>query len=111
MSQSEVIGAMLIAGFLLWLAIHRRLGTYWSLLLGGAAAPTAPTQSAPTPGNVPATPGAGNPAAPMGPQIFPLFPNLFPLNFGPFQQLNPPAGNPQPAPNPTPLANPNTNVG
>jgi hypothetical protein len=47
----------------------------------------------------------------MGPQIFPLFPNLFPLNFGPFQQLNPPAGNPQPAPNPTPLANPNTNVG
>lgn len=35
MSQSEVIGAVLIAGFILWLAINKKLSVYWSLLLGG----------------------------------------------------------------------------
>jgi hypothetical protein len=45
MSQSEWIGAILIAGFILWLAITQRLSAYWSILLGGGAAPPPPQAS------------------------------------------------------------------
>jgi hypothetical protein len=89
MSQSELLGAVLIAGFLLWLAINKRLGVYWSLLLGGAAVaapaasgtssgPAAPAGSPPTVTTAPVT--DPNPPAPIGPQLFPLNPlNLFPF--------------------------------
>jgi hypothetical protein len=55
MSQSEWLAAILIAGFVLWLAMNNRLGVYWSLLLGGGPAPPPPT------GNAPSTiaPGSG----------------------------------------------------
>jgi hypothetical protein len=55
MSQSSVMGAALIGGFLLYLMLKGKLGAYWSLLMGGSAqAPpvTTGTQSGP------AAPGA-----------------------------------------------------
>jgi hypothetical protein len=55
-SQSEVLGAVLIAGFLLFLAMNQRLKAYWSILLGGT----------PSGGGTPATaaPGASSTAPP-----------------------------------------------
>lgn len=52
MSQSEWLGAILIAGFIVYLAMSQRLAVYWSILTGGAA-------QAPTPAPT-AQPGAGN---------------------------------------------------
>jgi hypothetical protein len=49
MSQSGLIGATLIAGFVLWLAMNKKLTAYWAILMGGA-------------------PGSGGTRAP-GPQI------------------------------------------
>src|SRR5262245_25749350 len=37
MSQSEWIVASVIAGFVLFLALKGKLGTYWSLLIGGGS--------------------------------------------------------------------------
>lgn len=56
MSQSEVLGAVLIAGFLLFLAMNQRLKAYWSILLGGT----------PSGGGTPATaaPGTSSTAPP-----------------------------------------------
>lgn len=34
MNQSGLIAAALVAGFVLWLAMTKRLTTYWSLLMG-----------------------------------------------------------------------------
>jgi hypothetical protein len=36
-SQSSVIAAALIGGFLLWLALNGKLAAYWSILTGGGA--------------------------------------------------------------------------
>ena len=68
MSQSSVLGAALIAGFVVWLMMKGKLGAYWSLLMGGAAGPTATSTStgaAIVPGTqTPGTPGlAVNPFA------------------------------------------------
>jgi hypothetical protein len=41
MTQSEVIAGALFAGFLLWLAMNKRLPAYWSILTGGGASPAA----------------------------------------------------------------------
>ena len=38
MSQSEWIGAAIIAGFLIFLAMKGKLATYWRMLTGGAIA-------------------------------------------------------------------------
>jgi hypothetical protein len=38
LSQSSVLVGALLAGFIVWLILNGKLGTYWSLLLGGAAA-------------------------------------------------------------------------
>ena len=89
MSQAELIGASLIAAFLLFLAAKQRLGVYWSLLTGGAAqggtsgsasgsaAPSTGTAGQggsilPAPGSVgspvipiPGTPGIALPANPL----------------------------------------------
>lgn len=35
-SQSGFVMGALIAGFVLWLALNQRLGTYWNILIGGA---------------------------------------------------------------------------
>jgi hypothetical protein len=61
-SQSEVIAAVLIAGFLVWLAMNQRLGVYWSVLTGGAAAQAPPPAPATGPGsaNPQITPGSPN---------------------------------------------------
>lgn len=58
MSQSSVIGAALIGGFILYLMLQGKLGAYWSLLMGGSNAASAapPTTTGTTQG--PATPGA-----------------------------------------------------
>ncbi len=58
MSQSEWLGAILIAGFIVWLAMNQRLAVYWSILLGGGgtvapasgvgSGPVAPAGSPPT---------------------------------------------------------------
>jgi hypothetical protein len=36
-NQSEVLGGALIAGFLIYLAMTKRLGVYWKILTGGTA--------------------------------------------------------------------------
>ena len=38
MSQSGLMIASLLAGFVVYLAIKQRLGVYWSILIGGGAA-------------------------------------------------------------------------
>lgn len=38
MTQAEAIAAALLAGFVIYLAMNRRLILYWRLLSGGAAA-------------------------------------------------------------------------
>jgi hypothetical protein len=45
MSQSGLMAAALFGGFFLWLMMQGKLGTYWSILLGGgsAAAPATTT--------------------------------------------------------------------
>lgn len=49
MSQSGWILAALIAGFVFWLAVNQRLGTYWSFLIGPADAGAATTPATATP--------------------------------------------------------------
>jgi hypothetical protein len=60
MSQSGVIVASLVGGFILWLALQGRLGAYWTLLAGGGSkgATAAPTGSGGGSGG-----GGGNSAA------------------------------------------------
>jgi hypothetical protein len=79
MSQSGLLGAALIAGFFIYLAMQGKLGAYWSLMTGGGAtggatsgggiAPSA-TPSNPNPGLTGSqnTPGAltGNPSTGFG---------------------------------------------
>jgi hypothetical protein len=68
MSQSSVIGASLIGGFIVYLMLKGKLGNYWSILMGGSAQATATSTStgaAIVPGTqTPGTPGlAINPFA------------------------------------------------
>lgn len=60
LSQGTVVLGALLFGFVLWLAVNQRLGTYWSILIGGGgtaasgggsqpAPQTSPTQPAPAP--------------------------------------------------------------
>lgn len=65
MSQSSMMGAALIAGFVVFLAAKGKLGAYWSLLLGGSASggnsssggSSAGGSGASSPASPPATPG------------------------------------------------------
>jgi hypothetical protein len=63
MSQSEWLAAVLIAGFLVWLAMSKRLAVYWSILTGGGAQ-AAPATDAPMKpqGNPLTNPPATDPA-------------------------------------------------
>ena len=46
MSQSTLLVGALFGAFILYLALNKRLGVYWSLLTGGTgAAPASPTSS------------------------------------------------------------------
>lgn len=47
MSQSGLMVAALIGGFVVWLALSGKLATYWSILIGGGASSTASTSAAP----------------------------------------------------------------
>lgn len=58
MSQSGMIVAALVAGFVVYLAINGRLNTYWSLLTGGGAT-TASTSGTGLPPGAAATVAAG----------------------------------------------------
>jgi hypothetical protein len=40
MSQSEWIAATIVAGFLIYLAIKKKLPNYWAMMTGGAAQPS-----------------------------------------------------------------------
>jgi hypothetical protein len=53
MSQSGLMVAALIGGFVVFVAMQGKLSTYWSILLGGGA-------SAATPGATPSVPGASS---------------------------------------------------
>jgi len=84
MSQSGLMVAALIGGFVVFVAMQGKLANYWSILLGGGASATAGTQSPP---GAPATGGAGS--APSAPATTPsatattanpfgLSPSIFP---------------------------------
>lgn len=66
MGQSELLAAALGGGFLLYLAMTRRLAVYWSLMTGGAPAPAA-TANAPA-----ASTSAGGLASNLIGQVIPL---------------------------------------
>lgn len=55
MSQSSLMIATLIAGFVVYLAMNGKLAAYWSILMGGGASATpAATTAAPTTTTTPA---------------------------------------------------------
>ena len=65
MSQSGLMIASLLAGFVVYLAIKQRLGVYWSILIGGgaAASPTASsTAIAPAPSSTTTAPATTTPS-------------------------------------------------
>jgi hypothetical protein len=47
-SQSSLMAAALLAGFVVWLAMNGKLATYWSLLTGGSGATANATSSTTT---------------------------------------------------------------
>jgi hypothetical protein len=77
MTQSGWIAAALIVGFVLWLAMNDRLQSYWSLLIGGGAAPAAGGTSSATssPASATKTPAALSPSASLNQWLGSFFPN------------------------------------
>ena len=85
MSQSSVIAASLLAGFVLYLAANDRLSTYAAVLWGNTKAPLPSSQVPPGGFPVPgAAPGAGGGAASSGPLggLLGKFPDFFGGNSG-----------------------------
>ena len=70
LSQSSLMGAALIAGFILYLGMSGKLGAYWSILTGGtakggtAASATAPSGTTTTPPASATNPPAVTPSTP-----------------------------------------------
>src|ERR1700733_2632458 len=64
MSQSGLMVAALLAGFVVYLMLSQKLGSYWSILMGGASATTA-TNPAATPTTT--TPSTTAPATTTAP--------------------------------------------
>jgi hypothetical protein len=96
MSQSGLMVAALIGGFVVWLMMNGKLATYWSILLGGSSSTTAPA-AAPSGG----TTGSGGSTLPSpGSSGAPIIPSPIP-------------GNPGLAlpPNPLPTPSPGTGFG
>jgi hypothetical protein len=63
MSQSGLMVAALIGGFVVFIAMQGKLASYWSILLGGSSSPTSPaTTVAPAPSSSTTIPGAGSTA-------------------------------------------------
>ena len=58
MSQSSVMLAALLAGFVVYLAIKQRLGVYWSILIGGGSAASSTATSSTSSGSIPSTQGS-----------------------------------------------------
>jgi hypothetical protein len=59
MSQSGLMVAALLGGFVVYLAMAGKLAAYWSILMGGGATSTAaPAATTTTPGATTTTPGA-----------------------------------------------------
>lgn len=67
MSQSGMIGAALIAGFVLWLAANGKLQTYWNLLLGQQGGSSGSTPAAGGPMLIPSAPSIGFPGLSVNP--------------------------------------------
>lgn len=67
LSQSTVVVGALLAFFVLYLAVHNRLGTYWQILTGGGTAASTPAAAGTTPG----APGT-TPASPTQPAQAPV---------------------------------------
>ena len=64
MSQSALMVAALIGGFVVFVAMQGKLGNYWSILLGGGAGASATTPAATTttPSTTTTAPGATTPS-------------------------------------------------
>ena len=60
MSQSGLMLAALIGGFVVWLMMNQKLGAYWSILIGGGSTAAATTTGT---GNVISGSGIANQAA------------------------------------------------
>lgn len=69
MSQSSVMFAALIGGFVVYLMINQKLAVYWSILIGGQSSTTAPASTPPasTSPTTPTTPNSNPGSQPAGP--------------------------------------------
>jgi hypothetical protein len=74
LSQSGLMVAALLGGFVVFLALQGKLGNYWSILLGGGASATSSTSSGTT---TPATPSTGSGSTGSGSTA----PSASPFNF------------------------------
>ena len=66
MSQSSVMLAALLAGFVVYLAVKQRLGVYWSIMIGGGAAASSTTPAA-TSSTAPSSTAPINPGVTLNP--------------------------------------------
>jgi hypothetical protein len=101
LSQSGLMGAALIAGFLIYLAAKGKLGSYWSILMGGTTGATSTSTGATI---VPGTQTPGTPGVAVNP--FAGLPNPFGGTFWHDFVFGPAA--PVPATPATPPATPST---
>jgi hypothetical protein len=113
-SQSTVLVGVLLAGFVVWLLMNKKLAAYWAILTGATAGSTAnPTATAGQPGSAsasaPGTPGAAGQGTGTGSSPGPLIltvpgqmgaspPGTTPMSGGtnaaPLNFLVPPVANP-----------------
>jgi hypothetical protein len=79
MSQSGLMVAALLGGFVVYLAMAGKLAAYWSILMGGGASSTAaPAATTTTPGATTTTPGATTTSpTTTSPTTSPTFANPF----------------------------------
>ena len=79
MSQSGLMVAALLGGFVVFLAMQGKLAAYWSILLGGGSASTAPATTSTA--QTPSTPSTSTPSTSTAPSAStstaPSFPNPF----------------------------------
>jgi hypothetical protein len=102
MSQSALMMGALFAGFIIWLTLKGKLGTYWALMTGGTASGGSPP--------IGPTVGSTNPdgSTTIIPPLIPFLPNSgltfkWTNPFGPGGLFGPPA-TPPPATTTTPPA-------
>lgn len=87
MSQSSVMGAALVAGFVVFLMMKGKLSAYWSILMGGSASTSPTSSSSGSTSTKPSTPGlpglSANPFAGLPTSICQFLGNCAPTSVAP----------------------------